>query len=109
NELPSPVIIVEAAPAEIFAARMRPRTETLKALRPCLESRAGEYVPSMHRKHSSNGCWSRIHWRNSGGLHRQVQKIFQNESSWINSENKGEIKWQRAQRETWKTGKGNWR
>jgi hypothetical protein len=29
-------------------------------------------VPSMHRKHSSNGCRSRIHGRNSGGVRRQV-------------------------------------
>jgi hypothetical protein len=50
------------------------------------------YVPSMHRKHSSNGRRRRIHRWNSGGLHRQVQKVFQSESSWSISENKGEIR-----------------
>lgn len=63
-------------------------------------------VPSMHRKHSSNGRRSRIHGRNSGGVHRQVQKIFQSESSRSVSENKGEIRWQQAKRETRNTGKG---
>jgi hypothetical protein len=57
------------------------------------------YVPSMHRKHSNNGHRSRIHGRNPGGVHRQVQEIFQ-------SENKGEIRWQQARRETRNTGKG---
>jgi hypothetical protein len=47
-------------------------------------------VPSMHRKHSSHGRRSRIHGRNSGGVHRQVQKTFQSESSPSVSENKGE-------------------
>src|ERR1700685_3390201 len=41
-----------------------------------LELRGGTYVPSMHRKHSSNGRPSRIHGRNSGRMHRQVQKIL---------------------------------
>ena len=63
-------------------------------------------MPSMHRKHSSNGRRSRIHGRNSGGVHRQVQKIFQSESSRSVSENKGEIRWQQAKRETRNTGKG---
>jgi predicted dithiol-disulfide oxidoreductase (DUF899 family) len=39
----------------------------------------GTYVPSMHRKHSSDGCRSRIHGRNPRGLHRQVQKLFQSD------------------------------
>jgi hypothetical protein len=47
----------------------------------------GLYVPGMHRKRSNNGRRSRIHGRNSRGLHRQVQKIFV-------SEMKGEIRWQ---------------
>ena len=38
-------------------------------------------MPGMHRKHSSNDCRSRIYGRNSGGVHRQVEKMFQNESS----------------------------
>ena len=38
-------------------------------------------MPSMHRKHSSDGRRSRIHGRNSGGVHRQVQEINQKESS----------------------------
>src|SRR5258705_10718335 len=46
----------------------------------------------MHRKHSSDGRRGRIHGRNSGGVHRQVQKIFQSESSRSASENKGENK-----------------
>src|SRR5579864_7423279 len=41
----------------------------------------------MHRKHSSNGRRSRIHGRNSGGVHRQVQKIFRSESFRSVSEN----------------------
>src|SRR4030088_952720 len=44
----------------------------------------------MHRKHSCNGRRSRIHGRNSGGVHRQIQKIFQSESSRSDSEKKGE-------------------
>src|SRR6266568_802116 len=70
------------------------------------ELRGGTYVPSMHRKHSSNGRRSRIHGRNSGGVHRQVQRIFQSESSRFVSENKGEIRWQQARRETRNTEKG---
>src|SRR5229473_6308502 len=69
------------------------------------ELRGGTYVPSMHRKHSSNGRRSRIHGRNSGGVHRQVQRIFQSESSRSVSENKGEMIWQQAKRETRNTGK----
>jgi len=53
----------------------------------------------MHRKHSSNRRRSRIHGRNSGGVHRQVQKILQSESSRSVSEDKGEIRWQQAKRE----------
>src|SRR4029077_19903107 len=41
----------------------------------------------MHRKRRSNGCRSRIHGRNSGDVHRQVQKIFQSEWSGSVSEN----------------------
>jgi hypothetical protein len=41
----------------------------------------------MHRKHSSIGRRSRIHGRNSGGVHRQAQKAFQSESTWSVSEN----------------------
>jgi Bacterial protein of unknown function (DUF899) len=52
------------------------------------------------------GRRSRIHGRNSGGVHRQVQKIFQSESSRSVSENKGEIRWQQAKRETRSTRKG---
>src|SRR5689334_3257969 len=37
------------------------------------------YVPSMHRKHSSNG--GRVRGRNSGALHRQLQNNFQSEWS----------------------------
>src|SRR5260370_41112715 len=69
------------------------------------ELRGGTYVPSMHRKHSSNGRRSRIHGRNSGGVHRQIQKVFQGESSRSVSENKGEIRWQQARREARNTGK----
>ena len=47
-------------------------------------------MPSMHRKHSSNGRRSRIHGRNSGGVHREAQKSFPGESSRSVSENKGE-------------------
>ncbi len=36
-----------------------------------LEVHRGTYVPSMHRKHSSNGRRSRIHRRNAGGVYRQ--------------------------------------
>ena len=38
-------------------------------------------MPGMRRKHSSNGRGSRIHGRNSGGVHRQVHKIVESESS----------------------------
>ena len=54
----------------------------------------GRYVPGMHRKHSSNGRRSRIYGRSSRGLHRQVQKIFQNKSSQSVSERKRRIRWQ---------------
>jgi hypothetical protein len=70
-----------------------------------LEVQRRTYVPSMHRKHSSNARRSRIHGRNSGGVHRQVQKIVQSESSRSVSENKGEIRWQQAKRKTRNTGK----
>src|SRR5580658_5568506 len=69
--------------------------------------RGGEYVPSMHRKRSSDGRRSGIHRRNSGGIHRQIQEIFQSEWSRSVAENKGEIKWQQAKREIWSTGKRN--
>src|SRR5580700_450121 len=68
--------------------------------------RGGKYVSSMHRKRSSDGRRSGIHGRNSGGVHRQIQKISQGEWSRSVSENQGEIKWQQARRETWTTGKG---
>src|SRR5580700_94088 len=68
--------------------------------------RGGTYVPSMHRKHSSDGRRSRIHGRNSSGVHRPVQKVFQSESSRSVSKNKGEIRWQQAKRETRNKGKG---
>jgi len=64
-------------------------------------------TPSMHRKHSISGRRSRNHGRNSGGVYRQVQKIFQNESSRSVSENKGDIRWQQAKRETRNTGTGS--
>src|ERR1700730_9194983 len=67
--------------------------------------RGGKYVPSMHRKRSGDGRRSGIHGRNSGGVHRQIQKIFQGEWSRSVSENPGEIKWQQARRETWNNGK----
>lgn len=44
-------------------------------------SEEGHYVPSMHRKHSSDGCWSRIGRRGSGGVHRPRQKILQSKRS----------------------------
>jgi len=55
--------------------------------------KGGKYVSSMHRKHSSDGSRSRIHGRNSRGVHRQVQKIFQSEASRSVSEDKGEMIW----------------
>jgi hypothetical protein len=64
------------------------------------------HVPSMHRKHSSNRRRSRIHGRNSGGVHGQVQPAFQSESSQSASEIIGEIIWQPAKRETSNTGTG---
>jgi hypothetical protein len=39
--------------------------------------RRGEYVPSMHRRRSSDGRRSGIYGRNAGGVHRQIQAIFQ--------------------------------
>jgi hypothetical protein len=63
-------------------------------------------VPSMHCKHSNNGCRSRIHGRNSSGVHRQVQKIFKNESSQSVLESKGELRWQQARSERRNAGKG---
>jgi hypothetical protein len=53
----------------------------------------------MHRKRSSGGRRSGIHGRNSGGVHQQVQEIFQGEWSQSVSENKGEIRWQQPRRE----------
>jgi predicted dithiol-disulfide oxidoreductase (DUF899 family) len=54
-----------------------------------------------------DGLWGIYQWldrapkgRNSGGVHRQVQKIFQSESSRSVSENKREIRWQQVGRET---------
>jgi hypothetical protein len=44
-----------------------------------LEVKRRTYVPSMHRKHSSNRGGGRIHGRNSGAVYRQVQKIVQSE------------------------------
>src|SRR5208283_3163121 len=41
----------------------------------------------MHRKCSGNGSRCRIHGRNSGGMHRQVQEILPRESSRSVSEN----------------------
>jgi hypothetical protein len=37
-------------------------------------------VPSMHRKCSSDGRWSRIHGRSSGGVHREIYPLFSSES-----------------------------
>ena len=71
-----------------------------------LDARGGTYVSSMHRKLSSNGRRSRIRGRNSGSGHREVQKSLESESSRSISENKGEIRWQQAKRETGNTGKG---
>src|SRR5712664_544024 len=68
--------------------------------------RGGKYVPSMHRKRSSDGRRSGIHGRNSGGVHWEVQEIFQGEWFRSVSKNKGEIRWQQARRETLSTGKG---
>ncbi len=65
-------------------------------------------MPRMHRKHSSNGRRSRIHGRNSGGVHRQVQKSFQSESFRSVSENNGEMIWQQTKRKIRnKQGKGH--
>jgi len=44
-----------------------------------LEVQRRDNVPSMHLKHSSDRRRSHILGRNSGGVHRQVQKIFQSE------------------------------
>src|SRR5580704_3268916 len=82
--------------------KRRGRTEA----RTTWKFRGGNYVPSMHRKRSSDGRRSGIHGRNSGGVHRQIQRIFQGEWSRSVSENRGEIKWQQARRETWSTAKG---
>ena len=48
-------------------------------------------MPIMYRKHSSHDCRSRIHGRNSGRVHWQLQKIYESESSQSISQNKGEI------------------
>ena len=37
--------------------------------------------PACVASNSSNGRGSRIHGRNSGGVHRQVHKIVENQSS----------------------------
>src|ERR1700720_4416974 len=66
----------------------------------------GANVPSMQRKHSSDGRRSWIRRRNSGGVHRQVQKSSQSERSQSVSENKGEMIWQQAKRETRSNRKG---
>ena len=60
----------------------------------------------MHRKHRSNRCGSRVQGRNFGGVHRQVQKIFQSEWSGSVSKNKGELIWQQAKKEKGNTRKG---
>jgi hypothetical protein len=60
----------------------------------------------MHRKRSSDGRRGGIHGRNSGGVHRQIEKLFQGEWSRSVSENQGEIKWQQASKVAWSTGKG---
>src|SRR5882724_9277866 len=60
----------------------------------------------MHRKRSSDGRGGRIHGRNSGGVHRQVQKIFQSESSRSASENKGENKIATSKERDRERGKG---
>jgi hypothetical protein len=60
-------------------------------------------VPGMHRKHSGSSHRSRICGRNSGDVHRQVQKILRaNRLGLIQkaSESKGEMIWQ-ARREAW--------
>src|SRR5260221_10432182 len=61
----------------------------------------------MHGKHSSNDRRSRIHGRNSGGVHRHVQEIFQGESFWSVSENKGEIKMATSKERDKEHGKGH--
>src|SRR5580700_740042 len=71
-----------------------------------IEFRGGTYVPRMHRNHSSDGRRSWIHGRNSGGVHRQVQKSSQSECSRSVSENKGEMIWRQAKRETRSNRKG---
>jgi predicted dithiol-disulfide oxidoreductase (DUF899 family) len=48
------------------------------------------YVPRMHRKYSRIGRRSWIDGRTSGGLHRQIQRVFQSESFQSVSEMKGE-------------------
>ena len=55
-------------------------------------------MPRMHRKHTSHRCRSWIHRRNSGGLHWQVQKIFQSEWSRSVFEKKGQMTWQQRKR-----------
>src|SRR5579864_9529274 len=45
----------------------------------------------MYRKHSSHSCRGRILGRSSGGVHRQVQKLFHNEWSRSVSESKRRI------------------
>jgi hypothetical protein len=45
----------------------------------------------MHRKRSSDGRRSGVYGRNSGGVHRQIQKLFQGAWSRFVSENQGEI------------------
>src|SRR5712692_7720030 len=55
---------------------------------------------------TADGRRSRIRGRNSGGVYRQVQKSFQSEWSRSVSENKGEMIWQQAKRETRSSRKG---
>jgi len=51
-------------------------------------------------RHKAGGRRSRIHGKDSGAMHRQVQEIFQSEWFQSVSENKGEMIWQQAKRET---------
>jgi hypothetical protein len=60
----------------------------------------------MHCKRGRNGGGSGIDGGNTGGVHWEVQEIFQGEWFRSVSKNKGEIRWQQARRETLNTGKG---
>jgi len=68
-----------------------------------LKIMGANYVSSMHRKRGRDGGGGGIDGRNSGDVHRQIQKIFQGQWSRSVSENQGEIKWQQARRKTWST------